>query len=174
MISTKFYRARPSTNQLRLPKNISPAIQLFCTNRARTTSSSTISTSSPLITTPQFYSTRSSSQAISSSKPWKMHTDIEYRDLKPITEMPSDVNLFFTSSSIFYSSTHICTRRKRSNPRKYPSSVNIPISKFEKLIELHPDEFIKILGFPKPDKDQKISSIVARALGLLWRLKSLN
>ncbi|KAI9610736.1 hypothetical protein KEM48_004765 [Puccinia striiformis f. sp. tritici PST-130] len=37
-----------------------------------------------------------------------------------------------------------------------PSSVNIPISKFEKLIELHPDEFIKILGFPKPDKDQKI------------------
>ncbi|KAH9445972.1 hypothetical protein MJO28_012183 [Puccinia striiformis f. sp. tritici] len=145
MISTKFYRARPSTNQLRLPKNISPAIQLFCTNRARTTSSSTISTSSPLITTPQFYSTRSSSQAISSSKPWKMHTDIEYRDLKPITEMPSDDILLIDV-------------REESEviQGNIPSSVNIPISKFEKLIELHPDEFIKILGFPKPDKDQKI------------------
>ncbi|KAI9610737.1 hypothetical protein KEM48_004766 [Puccinia striiformis f. sp. tritici PST-130] len=73
-----------------------PSHPTLCTNRARTTSSSTLSTSSPLITIPLFnYSTRSSSQAISSSKPWKMHTDIEYRDLKPITEMPSDVNLFF-------------------------------------------------------------------------------
>jgi len=37
-----------------------------------------------------------------------------------------------------------------------PSSVNIPMSSFEKLMELHPDDFLKTLGFPKPTLDQKI------------------
>ncbi|POW20475.1 hypothetical protein PSHT_03545 [Puccinia striiformis] len=118
MISTKFYRSRPSTNQLRLPKNISPAIQLLCNNRARTTSSSTLSTSSPLITIPSI-------------------TPLDHQAKQFLRPNPGK-----------------CT--PISNIEIFPSSVNIPISKFEKLIELHPDEFIKILGFPKPDKDQKI------------------
>jgi hypothetical protein len=37
-----------------------------------------------------------------------------------------------------------------------PSSVNIPMSRFEKVMDLHPDDFRKTQGFPKPALDQKI------------------
>ncbi|MBW0541860.1 hypothetical protein O181_081575 [Austropuccinia psidii MF-1] len=37
-----------------------------------------------------------------------------------------------------------------------PSSVNLPLSNFEKLLELHPDDFTKTTGFFKPNLNQKL------------------
>lgn len=37
-----------------------------------------------------------------------------------------------------------------------PSSVNVPLSKFEKALSLDPSDFTKQYGFHKPGKDQKL------------------
>ncbi|PLW53412.1 hypothetical protein PCANC_06104 [Puccinia coronata f. sp. avenae] len=87
----------------------------------------------------------SSRRLASSFTPWKMHTDIDYRELKPITEMPSDDVLL------------IDVREEGEVIQgSIPSSVNIPMSRFEKVMDLHPDDFRKTQGFPKPALDQKI------------------
>ncbi|EFP84495.1 uncharacterized protein PGTG_10215 [Puccinia graminis f. sp. tritici CRL 75-36-700-3] len=81
----------------------------------------------------------------SSFNPWKMNSDIEYRELKPITDMPSDDVLLIDV-------------REESEviQGNIPSSVNMPMSVFEKTLDKHPDEFLQTVGFRKPRPEQKI------------------
>lgn len=91
------------------------------------------------------YRSMSISPHQSSSDPWVDHVDVHFQELKPITEMPSDDILLIDvreESEVIEGSI--------------PSSVNIPISKFEKAIDLHPDDFFKTFGFSKPKTNQRI------------------
>ncbi|WAR61579.1 hypothetical protein PtB15_12B269 [Puccinia triticina] len=145
------YRARPARNPFRpaptsLLANRAPSLQLTCAQAGHTTIARSIFLPSINHHHPPSSALGASSHRLASSyNPWKMNTDIEYRDLKPITDMPSDDILL------------IDVREEAEVIQgNIPSSVNMPMSTFEKLIELHPDDFIKTVGFPKPKPEQKI------------------
>ncbi|BGP34319.1 hypothetical protein JCM10296v2_006134 [Rhodotorula toruloides] len=76
---------------------------------------------------------------------WKSGEKVTYDELKPVTQMPSDDVL-------------IVDVREPSEVAlgSIPSSVNLPLSVFEKAMSLDEGDFVKEFGWRKPTKSQPI------------------
>ncbi|KAL8278452.1 hypothetical protein RQP46_009142 [Phenoliferia psychrophenolica] len=79
------------------------------------------------------------------SKKWADGEVVTYEELKPLTESPSDAVL-------------VIDVREPDEVAlgNIPSSVNIPLSGFEKSLSLDEGDFTRIHGFHKPTKAQQI------------------
>ncbi|KAM0753753.1 endoplasmic reticulum protein [Meredithblackwellia eburnea MCA 4105] len=79
------------------------------------------------------------------AKNWSNSEPVTYHELKPITKSPSDDILL------------IDVREPDEVAQgNIPSSVNVPLSSFEKSLSLDEGDFTKIHGFHKPTKGQQI------------------
>ncbi|KAG0151166.1 hypothetical protein CROQUDRAFT_651368 [Cronartium quercuum f. sp. fusiforme G11] len=71
--------------------------------------------------------------------------EVDYRTVKPLTLTPSDAVLLVDVREV-----------DEVVQGNIPSSVNLPLSSFEKSLEAHPDDFVRANGFAKPSKEQSM------------------
>ncbi|BGO91391.1 hypothetical protein NBRC10512_007131 [Rhodotorula toruloides] len=99
----------------------------------------------PFSTTHISRDTHAPSNSAARDPRWRNGEKVTYDELKPVTQMPSDDVL-------------IVDVREPSEVAlgSIPSSVNLPLSVFEKAMSLDEGDFVKEFGWRKPGKSQPI------------------
>ncbi|GAA5823985.1 hypothetical protein JCM11251_003369 [Rhodosporidiobolus azoricus] len=86
--------------------------------------------------------------AVSGDPKWKSNAPVKYDEVKAISEAPDDKILI------------IDVREPNEVALgSIPSSVNLPLSEFEKAIRMDEGDFVKTYGFRKPTKQQGLITL---------------